>query len=345
VVSLEGASSATGAVYGGVPVPIDYSEDRPDGVIYYWSAATSGIMRGSLGATSAGKLYPADATCVGCHTESRDGSALAMGYGGETLQTIGLPTLDTIIDATAKIPMGWASYSPDGKRLVVANNGVLTLRDAVTGAPIGANGGKVQLPFSKYATHPDWSPDGAFVAVALTTTAPTNQDVSTAGIARIPFHADTWGTAEVLVASIAGDNNYFPKYSPDGAYLAYVHAAGAAHAAPSAELRLVPAAGGTAISLTIASHRVGGTDGVPSLANTMPTWAPAKGERAWLAFASTRPFGVVEPVGGTSQIWVAAIDLAHVASSADPSSPAFWMPSQDITVLNNNPIWSPSSTP
>ncbi|MGE5183474.1 MAG: TolB family protein [Acidobacteriota bacterium] len=275
-------------------------------------------------------------SCVGCHAVARSGTEVAMGYGGETLQTISLPSLATGISAaTQKIPMGWASYSPDGTRLVVANKGVLALYDAKTGAPIGAGGGKVPLPPMRFATHPDWSPDGAYVAVALTGVAPTNQDVSAASIARIPFHADTWGPTEVIVAATGSDNDYFPRYSPDGKYLAYVHATTAAHGAPDASLRLVPATGGTPIVLANAA----------GAADTMPSWAPQQNQRAWLAFASARAYGVVVPGGGPSQIWITAIDLAHAATSSDPSAGAFWLPSQDVTVLNNNPVWSPSPTP
>jgi hypothetical protein len=346
-VTLEGASSADGTLYAAAPTQLSFSPDRPDGVIYYWSAATSGITRGELGAATAAKLYPADTTCVGCHAASRDGGALAMGYGGEILQTIGLPSLTTKIDAAKKLPMGWASFSPDGKRVVVANKGVLVLYDTATGMPVGPGGGKVMLPAGKFATHPDWSPDGMFVAVALTTMMPDNMNVDVAGIARIPFHTDTWGMPQILVTSTGpGDNNYFPKYSPQGTYLAYVHAGEASHGAPSAELRLLPANGGMPIALAIASRRVGGSDSVAGVADTMPSWAPVQGERAWLSFASSRAYGAVIPTAGRPQIWIAAIDLAHANGTSDPSSAAFWLPCQDVTVLNNNPIWSsPPATP
>jgi hypothetical protein len=172
----------------------------------------------------------------------------------------------------------------------------------------------------------------------------SNADVAAASIARIPFHADTWSPAEILVAATGSDNDYFPRYSPDGTHLAYVHATEPALMAASAELWLVPSAGGPPIALATASHRVGGVDGVPGLADSMPTWAPVQGERAWLAFVSARAYGVVLPAG-QSQIWIASVDLAHAATTSDPSGAGFWLPSQDVTVLNNNPVWSPSPTP
>lgn len=347
-ITLEGASSADGSIYGAPQAAMSFSPDRPDGVIYYWSAATSGLTRGELGTETASKLYPSDTTCVGCHTAARDGSALAMGYGGEILQTVGLPSLTTKIAATTNLPMGWASFSPDGTRVVVANKGTLTLYDAKTGAPVGAAGGKVMLPPGKFATHPDWSIDGAYVAVALTSTMITdNMNVDAASIARIPFSADKFGMPQMLVSSTGPmDNNYFPKYSPDGHYLAFVHAMEGSHGAPSAELQLVPAAGGVTIPLPAASRRVGSIDGTPNVADTMPSWAPAQGDRAWLSFASSRVYGAVLPTSGRGQIWIAAVDLALAAMPGDPSSAAFWLPCQDVTVLNNNPVWSsPPATP
>src|SRR5205823_6576954 len=145
------------------------------GILYYWSAATTSIMRGAFDAATASRLYPGTGTtCVGCHTISRAGTALATGYGGETLQAIELPSLAATISAADKRAMGWAAYSPDGSLLLIANKGTLALLDAATGAPLGSPDGRVALGPNAFATHPDWSPDGSAVAVALTTSAPNN---------------------------------------------------------------------------------------------------------------------------------------------------------------------------
>jgi hypothetical protein len=339
VVITGATSTGAGTLYGSAPVSLAFSRDAPGGSIYYWSAATTAVMRGSLDAEIAGRLYPSSGTCVGCHAASRDGRQLALGYGGEILQTIALPSLATVISAGAK-PMGWAAYSPDGRRLLVANKGQLALYDATTGAPIGSPDGHVHLPPMMFATHPDWSPDGASVTVAVTAMAPTNMDVRSASIAVLPFAKDHFGPAQVIVAAAGMENNYFPRWSPDGRWLAYVHAIGTSHGALTAELWLVPASGGSPVALGIASHRVASLDGVPNLADTMPAWAPVTGDHAWLAFASARPYGAVLPSGGTAQIWIAAV--APQAGEGDPSSAAFWLPCQDVTALENNPAWAPA---
>jgi hypothetical protein len=162
-------------------------------------------------------------------------------------------------------------------------------------------------------------------------------------IARIDYQNGAWSAPQILVVSSANnDNNFFPKWSPDGKFIAFVHAASPAHAAPTAELRIIPAVGGPPIVLRVASHRVAQADDVPSLADTMPTWAPSSGDVAWIAFASARPYGLIRPVVGASQIWIAALDLSQ---PGDPSFAAFWLPAQGITDLNNNPIWALPPTP
>ena len=330
------ATSSTGpnVVYAGNHITLGFTHDQPLGPLYFWSASTSGIMRGGIDIHTASKLYPGSTTCVGCHAITRDASAMAMGYDMSTtvaLQTIDLTTLTTRIDASTTRPMGWGTYSPDGSRLLVANNGALTLYDAASGNTLGA----VPLPAMRYATHPDWSPDGSYVAVALTSQSPTNRDVRSASIARIPYNGGVWGTPEVLVVGSSTNNNYFPKYSPDGKRLLFVHATATSQGATSAELMLMPAGGGTPTLLRVASHRVGTTDDVPDLSDTMPTWSSAVGDRAWIAFVSARAYGAIRPTTGSGQVWITSVDPGGFADSA-----AFWLPCQDITVLNYNPVWS-----
>jgi hypothetical protein len=328
-------SGGAGTIYASTPITLTYSLDTPDTPMFFWSASTNGVMRGSLATSTASKLYPSSGVCVGCHTISRDAGRMAMGYDNATstdLETIDLGTLSPTIPATAREPMGWATYSPDGSRLVVANNGVLTMLDSTTGASLGV----VPLPPMRYATHPDWSPDGQSLAVALTSQTPNNLDVKAASIARIPYNDGAWGAPQVLVSGSSTNNNYFPKWSPDGRHLAFVHATSASQGAKNAELLVMPAEGGQPKYLATASHRVGGAD-VGDLANTMPSWGPPQPEHQWLAFVSSRAYGDVLPSGTRGQIWITSLDLD---ASTDSSTPAFWLPCQDVTVLNNNPVWA-----
>jgi hypothetical protein len=161
-------------------------------------------------------------------------------------------------------------------------------------------------------------------------------------IAVLTYASGAWGPPSVLVHSTSdNDNNFFPRWSPDGRSIAFVHAASSSRGAATAELRLIGASGGAPIALRLASHRLGVMDDVPNLGDTMPTWIVATGNIQWLAFATTRPYGLLRPGMGPSQIWLAGVDVTSVGS--DPSFAAFWLPCQDITVVNNNPVWAPTT--
>lgn len=336
--TVSGASTTLpGTIYASRPARLFFARTDPGGAVFYWSAASAGVWRTTLGATAAVRQdQPGGETgCIGCHAVSRDGRSVAVSRGtNETLQSFELQPLATTISETAKYPKGWAAYSPDGTLLLVADKGVLVLRDAITGVPVGPADGRV--PLALKATHPDWSPDGSAVAVALSSDI-DNMEIKTGAIARIRFIDGAFGEPEVLVASNPGTNNYFPKWSPDGKFIAYVTATTPSRGAPSAELRLIRATGGQPVSLRLANHRVASVDDIADLATTMPTWSPPTGDISWLAFSSTRPYGVVMPTAARAQVWMAAVDLTR---DGDPSFAAFWLPSQDVGVLNNNPIWS-----
>jgi hypothetical protein len=329
------SSNGPAAVYGSTTTVLAFSQDRPGGALYYWSAAATGIMRGALDATTATKLYPPGNTCVGCHALSRDSRSLAMGYdsgaGTFSLQAIDVATLATTISAADRRPMGWATYSPDGTRMVVANHGALAEHDARTGALITT----IALPATRYATHPDWSRDGTYIAVALTNQQPDDLDVKAASIARIAYNDGAWGAPVTLVAGSPSSNQFFPRWSPDSRFIAYVSASSSSQNATSAELMLVDAAGGTPRALTRANRSIGSSD-MLDVANTMPAWGPEIGERAWLAFVSIRPYGKLLP-RGLRQLWITSLDLAALE---DGSTPAFWLPCQDLTVVNYNPAWA-----
>jgi hypothetical protein len=325
-------------IWDSAPIDLNFSRSAVDGAIYYWSTSSEGVMKGTLSQSAPTKFYtsPPDTTCVACHTVSRDGRRLAVGYDGERLQEVAVPSRDVIIPAGRD--MGWSTFSPDGRLLLVAHRGVMTLLDADTGATVGPGDGVVPTP-GVFPTHPDWSPLGDEVAMSVCTMA-ADKDVSRCSIARIPYDAGTWGATEILVPAGAGeDNNFFPKYSPDGAWIAYVNATGKSKDQPTSELRLIPTDGGTPTVLVTANRRVGPDDGVPGVGNTMPTWAPSTHPGTqWLVFSSIRRYGKVlmEPMIA-DQLWIAAIDTAR---AGDPSYAAFWLPLQDVGERNHRAFWA-----
>jgi len=349
-------------------VELDFGAATLEGDIYYWSTGSHGMMRARLDTSHPVRFFTdpasdAAATCTGCHTVSRDGKRFAAGYDKNQLGEYSLPDRSTLlapgaIGATmppppagmtdagtpapkAPGPMAWSTFSPDGTRLLVAGGGKLRLYDANTGAAVGGGDGTVALPSGMNVTHPDWSPLGDQVAVAANVKGGDKQ-TENGSIAVIPFAADAFGAPRILVTAAGDhDNDFFPSFSPDARFIAYVNASGPSQDATSAELRLVEVATGTVRELTRLNQRVSGQDGVTGIGNTMPTWAPTDPSGTyWLTFSSLRAYADLRPQDPKQdQLWVAGID----ATLADPGFAAFWAPFQSLDQGNHRAFWTPAS--
>jgi hypothetical protein len=341
------ATAQPTTIYRSQSVTLYFSEAQVPGALYYWSTGAQGVLRALLSSPVATKFFtdPAsgDNTCVSCHTVSRNGKRLAGGYGGEVLRQVSVP--DRVLQipiAPAKAPAyGFGTYNPSASRLLYSNKGVLTLLDAETGVKIS----DVTLPQGAFASHPDWSPDGKYVAVSYQVggKAPGNKQVQGTSIARIPVLAsDKFGTPEVLVPSTGtSDSLYFPSYSPDSRYIAFVRGTGDSKDNSTSKLWLVAAEGGAPIALTRLNERVRHQDGVNMLGNSMPTWAPSnKPGIFWLAFSSIRDYGDVLVSASRDQLWGAAIDPERIARQEDPSFAGFWMPFQQLDEGNHRAFWA-----
>lgn len=348
--TVSGVASATPTEqWVSKPITLYFSDSEVEGAIYYWSTGTAGVMKALVSDPIPVKFYTdpqaADAnTCVACHTLSRDGKRLAVGYGGEKLREAWVKDRTTVVPTAgqAERASAWTTFSPDGKLLLVASGGKLTLIDADTGNPVGPNAGAVPIPAGKVATHPDWNALGDSVAIALGTKG-GNKDIEGSSIAILPYNGGAWGTPNVIVAAgAAPDNNFFPVWSPDSKWIAYVNAQAKSKDAVSAVLKLVPAAGGTPITLTRLNQRVNNVDGVTAIGNSMPTWAPStKPGIFWLAFSSLRPYSVVRPKDDKEdQIWIAAID----PTATDPGYAGFWAPFQSVDEGNHRAFWTHTDT-
>jgi hypothetical protein len=375
--SVSGLNSADPVdAWTSAPIALLFSDAAVEGAIFYWSTGTKGIMRATVSQPLPEKFYTDPAAgdaeqCVACHTLSRDGKRLAVGYNGETLREVSVPAREVIVPAgattdPAPMPMpemmpkpgmmpkppkdgamgggmasAWTTFSPDAKLLLVAAGGTLTLIDSDSGAPVGDNAGVVATPAGSVATHPDWAAVGDRVAITLGTKG-GNKEVEGGSIALLRYDAGVWGTAEILVESTdATDNNFFPVWSPDSKYIAYVHATGSSRDAKSAELRLIRVDDGQITPLLRVNQRVNNVDGVLDLGNSMPTWAPStKPGIFWIAFSSLREYATVRPRDDKQdQIWIAAID----PTQADPSYAGFWAPFQNIADGNHRAFWTHTS--
>lgn len=228
---------------------------------------------------------------------------------------------------------GWGTFNPDGTRLAYAAKGKLHVIDTQT----GAEAKKVMLPKDVSVTHPDWSPDGRWIAVTYTATKPPKGDKLVRGsdIALMRVLED--GSLEeprVRVQSVGVDDTLvYPAFSPDSRFIAFARATGSSKDSSSVQLYVVPADGS---AKEVALERAGGNS-----ASTMPTWAPAsESGPAFLAFSSTRDYGDVLAGARRDQLWLTAIDRAALERGEDPSSPAVWLPFQDASESNHRAIWS-----
>jgi hypothetical protein len=294
-------------------IDVFFSDAAVPGAVYYWSTGTSGVMRARIEDSISQKFYTDPAAedaevCVACHTISRDGRHMAM---------------------------------PDAELLLVSEKGVLRLLETATGEPVGDNDGIVPLD-GKLANMPDWSPLGDKVAFAITEGKVGNKEIEAASIAVIDYDNGAWGKVEVLVPSQGGaDNNFFPAWSPDSAWIAYVNAQQKSKDAVTATIRLVSADGRASRDLTRLNERVNNQDGVVDIGNAMPRWAPSTLPGTfWLAFSSLRAYATLRPQDDKEdQIWIAAVDPAL---TGDTSYAAFWAPFQSIEDGNHRAFWTVS---
>lgn len=250
-------------------------------------------------------------------------------------------------DKAMPIQGSWSTFSPDGSRLLVAEGGKMTLLDAATGATVGP--AEAINVAGKYATHPDWSALKERVALTLASKGDDkggDKWVEGGSIAIATFKDDTFGEPMEVVPSAPGaENNFFPVWSPDSNYLAYVSTMGKSQDSAPASIRLYDVKNSKVIALVRLNQRVNNEDGQMKVGNSMPTWAPStSGSPFWLAFSSLRAYGTVRAQDKKlDQLWIAAIDPSLIADpnqDADPSYPAFWAPFQSTEQGNHRAFWT-----
>jgi hypothetical protein len=334
-----------GQIWASTPIDLGFTRGSVEGAIYYWSTTVAGVRRATVSdAAPANFLTPAQTgECVACHTLSRNGKRLAADVGGHVLGVVDVKNINPpVINWSQKIPTFWTTFNPDTSLVVTANKGVLSLRDGMTGQELN----KLPTGASRYGTQPDWSPDGKLLTFAQ---AADNKDrgISGSSIAVLTYDSAsrTFGNLRVIVASTGkDDSNYYPSFSPDSRYIAFVNAKGGSDNNNTARLLLVSADGSqgpVALDLgntVVNNQTLSGT--AAQLGNSMPTWAPTRpGEPAFLAFSSVRAYGKVYAYKAVEQLWVMGVDLSAIPGK-DPSFPAFRLPFQDLDEDNHRPFWA-----
>jgi hypothetical protein len=324
---------------------IAFATEKIVGGLYYWNEAGT-IQRYDFGYPGqTAELYlnaPAAgaAVCVGCHVLSPDGKKIAVGMD------IPAPAPYKVFEvATRKVifqgPTGanFFSFSPDGKQILTSNGHSISHRDADTGAAIAED----VVPSGAM---PDWAPSGKGMVYAKPGTPPPcipgafcgAPGVDSASLEVMGFDGTGWGQPTLLVPW-EGQNNYYPSFSPDSAWVVFNRSPGNrnsfdnASAGGDGEIWAVPLSSGAAVKLAAATKP----------GDQWPKWAPNVmsyygGQIMWLTFSSPRAYGLRLPEGAKTQLWMVGFDPAR-AASGDPSFPAFWLPFQDMASGNRIAQW------
>ena len=359
-------TAAPGKVGSSAAVNLSIGAASVAGGIYYWSPTGAGanatIMRHSFGDTSgtATAFYaPNSGTrCVGCHVITRDGTKMAVTYdgGNGAAAIVGVPLLGNVLPESAGLKWNFAAYSPDGNRMVATSQGTLKIYDT-SGGP---NNGMVQQVLADgtpghYASHPDWSSDGSMI-VYVDVGAPNGNSEWSFSQGSIVVVKDmgmgVFGAPQKIVTS-AGEDNYYPSFSPDNKWILFNRGQVNAYNDATAEAYVVSVDG------TIGPIALGNANSTsPNQTNSWPRWNPfmvhePTGDLMYFTFSSTRDYGIeiLQPNPPTQQnplqpqIWMAAFDPAKAAQNQDPSSTAFWMPFQDVKSHNHIAQWTATFIP
>jgi hypothetical protein len=246
----------------------------------------------------------------------------------------------------ARLSPGFQTFAPDHS-VFLGSDGLGVNSPAAFDLSNGATGtaqGKVASGSGR-GTQPDWSPDGTQVVfvqpgtlyesgngmcqgcatapppMTCPTTAPYNctcgpamgtnnmDDTHFTGGSLYTMSANgtTFGTPQAFLTS-TGENNYYPAYAPDNAFVIFNRVlggtglAGDAFANPLATIWAIPAAGGSPVELAgLESAGVAADAGHPfpsgGLTNSWPRFSPFvqtyKGKKLyWVTFSSTRDYGL-----------------------------------------------------
>jgi hypothetical protein len=232
----------------------------------------------------------------------------------------------------------FATYEPEGNRLLTAKSGVLTLREPVSGAVLST------LTTAQYSTQPDFSPTRTEVAYVSHA---SGDDIwfSNASIVRRSFDPVglVWGP-EIPVVSGNG-NNYYPSYTPDGEWILFNRSSEDAYNDASAELWI------TRVDGTVAPIKLNLPNVASGLTNSWPRWAPFESTYAgtekvfWLTFSSMRQFGVRMAAGTRPQVWMAPFFPGRAVNGMEASAPAFRLPFQDLSSNNHIAQWTEQVVP
>ncbi len=320
-----------------------FAEEDLLGALYYWKSTVSANgTGGQIWVKSFGDTNPETnvtgglgSTCNGCHALSRDGLRMVINSDDDDSDDEYSDVQGSLVDMTTLMAIGgfrsaepgFSSFFPDHTEYVSSNGlavpptNTLALRNGDTAAAqasatnLGAGGAR--------PTMPDWSPDGKTVLFVMPNVVGSwnghADDAHEFGgsLYTMPYlGSQMFGPATALLMS-AGENNYYPGYSPDGQLIVFNRAAAdmtvstidGCSGTPPHEVCPNDSFSNINARLMVLSTKAGATpvdmelaNGSPASApvpfsNSWPKWSPFiqgyKGNKLlWVAFSSTRDYGL-----------------------------------------------------
>jgi hypothetical protein len=402
-ITVRGTTDGTCANTSQSTVRLAFAQEDIVGVIYYWKSTISANgVGGQVWQKSFGDTTPEvdvssafGATCNGCHALSRDGARMFIDSDDDDSDDEYGDVASSLVDMSTKLPLGggggrgnmpagFASFYPDHSKFLLSdgNQTAPTNRfyqfdgntdQQLADAPAGTS---AQTP-----TMEDWGPDGKNVVFVIPQAlgnwnGRVNDDHEFGGsLYTMTYSSGTWGPATPLLPS-AGENNYYPSYSPDGQLVVFDRAPNDTSAGsqtgcngtiprrfcpndsfsnPAARVMLMkPSAGASVIDLEAAN---GSPSATPlQWSNSWPKWSPflqnyKNDKLLWIAFSSTRDYGlrVRNHVNGANQYQCYPSDSYENINPShhqpfDPAcqQPQIWMAAIDVSTAINDIAKDPS---
>jgi hypothetical protein len=197
------------------------------------------------------------------------------------------------------------------------------------------------------AVEPTFSHDGrtvVYVSTPITTSSihDGRLDNGPADLYSVPYNARAGGAAsKVTGAADPAFTEYYPAFSANDDLVAYTRFSGSglSYNNPSAELFVVPSAGGTAARLVANDPPAcPNTRTSPGINNDWSKWAPQANRASngktynWLVFSSTRS------ANGKAQLYITAV-VTDGGGGAPQTFPALYLWNQPPAEGNHTPSW------